>query len=314
MKKTITYLLTIITLVTSMCLTAYAEDTDFLEECRANHTYILAEDKVKINGFEKLWDDRSVITEEEINALEENNKAYEDDEDMYMALKLKVTYLQPFFVTYHYDASTKEETKQIYPNSMIAEDASLTALCTEANYEAAETIKNTNHCWYVLSVEKYNERMDGYVGSVKVACDSLESYEVSFTIPSEYSKSADLRMIRISNGQVSYVDDIDSDEATYTVNVTGSAAYAFAGTKEDKNDGMNTSEADIGYITEPTQVPADNNASNTIETDKSQAGNDSNRSGKVTAPQTGDKGNLPLVMLSALFGCLAMVCLRKVSK
>lgn len=303
MKKIILYL-TIVLLVTLFCTTAYAADNDFIEQCRNDYTYILADDSVVVNGFENLWDDKSLISDEDIAEAEKYNS--ENEEKMYYALKLKVNYLEPFTSVRSVDQNGVESIT-IIPNSIIAGDASLSAICTDANYQAYSTIESADSYWYVVSIEKYDVHNDEILTAA--ACNSTEKYDISFQIPEKYSESTDLRLVKIADGQIAYVSDIDSNAATYTVSANGSAAYVFVGTR-NKNDNAYTTEEEIVITAEPSQEPINNDNPMVNNTDEN-VDKGAINSGKTTAPQTGDSANSVILLLSVLFSCLVIICSRK---
>lgn len=296
MKKGIAYLLTIILMFTAFCTTAIAEEISFIEECKINHTFVLTNDSATVSGVEKLWDDRTLITEEDIVNAEAYNS--ENEDQMYYALKVKINYFRPFMSVQSIDANGVETTT-IIPDSIISSDASLTAICTDENFQAYSEISSADFDWFVVSVEKYDVHGEEYLTAA--ACNTVEEYNVSFKIPSKYSESTDLKMVKIMNGQVSYVDDIDFDATTYTVTATGSAAYVFVGTRNPDNN-VNMAGGNATDV-QSTQLPDIN--SNEIDT------SEVNHNGKVVAPQTGDLFNPIFMLLLMLVACLGIAICKK---
>lgn len=284
MKKLIIYFLAATLLITTFCTTVCADTSEFIEQCRNNYTYILAEDSVEVNGFENLWDDRTIITEEDLTYAENYNS--ENEEAMRYALKLKINYIEPFIKIGAIDSNGVEYTN-IFPNSMISEDASLSAICTDANYQAHSGIESADSYWYVVSIEKYDVHGEEHL--IAAACTSDEQYNISFPIPSKYSECTDLKLARIMDGQVSYVSDMDSDNTTYTISATGSAAYVFVGTMNPANVIPGTADEDIGTI-EPTF------------TTKPEAD-----LGQAVAPQTSDSNDIMKVTILLLTSAIAVI-------
>lgn len=307
MNKRLIIIITSLIMVSLISITTVADSKEFIDYCKENHTVINTDspqNNVSINGFENLWNDRSIISDTEISDALTNNESNEDK--IYYSLKLNVVCFEPFMEVYEKDAITGEERTRVFPSGRIYEEASLETLCTEANYNAYKTIESADYDWYVISIEKYLIRLNDEE-QIRVACDSIDTYNISFTIPSYYEGCKNLKLAKISNGQVSYMEDIDTDDNTFTITAKGSAAYVFSG-KKNQVGGYNPTigEADVAIVTTETPAPSQDIIIRTpIPTDTN------NNSGQVTAPQTTDLNNPVVPTCLLLTGAMVLILLRK---
>lgn len=316
MKKFLSSCMLGVLFVNLFSVSAYADSTEFLEHCKENYTEVVVDveaDDVRISQIENLWNDRSVITEEDIAAAETYKT--QNGKDMYYGLTVKVTELAPFAMqadSWSPDMGTKPDNMMsLVPNEKINRDASLKALCTEDNYYKylnVVSVEPTDSNWYVVSLEKYSI-MDGNKQLAGVALGSQEAYTVTFDIPKEYSETTDLKMAKIDNANTSatYVEDIDNDASTYTISTTCSASFVFVGKAHYDYDNGRPTLGEVGSTQEmqtlatdaPEQTDTPNRNTNTATPDDG------------TAPKTNDSVNVVIYILAMAFSCLLLSVSRR---
>ena len=319
MKKILT-ILTAILLISSFSITAFTETSDLIYDYVSIDVQGFDDDSaVIVTGIDSLKDDRTVITEEDLRNAEKYNEEHENK--MSCSVKLKVRRLAPGM---YVNAVTPEDIKNgtvdnqthIQINEPFTHDPSVAELCTDQNLVAYMEIPlSTDSYWYVVSIEKYGEH--GTEGPealwemdlIAAACDSQSSYDVTFPIPAKYRDSADLRMAKIDKGQVSYMDDVDSDENTYTIRSNGSAVYVFMGTSNEPDyeypDDKKPNRLEDVRVEKPEDDTQDGQNNNSAD-------NNANKSGTVTAPKTADAASIAWLVLAAVSaGVIVMLCGKK---
>lgn len=307
MKKVISLIIAIILVVASN-IGVMADNTEFIDYCKENYSIvdIQGETKVSVNGLDKLWDDRSVVSEDELTEVQNYNN--ENEDKMYYAINLKAANHGLGIYTVEHDSSTGEEKHHILPTDAVAQDVAFSKIFND-NVNAYISIEKADSVWCYVSLEKHlikgnNEEVVGTVLS------SQESYTITFEIPSYYKGSEDLKLAKLSDGQVTYFDGVDSNAETYTITTNGSAAYVFAGTRVQTGDSDVVTEPAIGDVDPvPTTEPQDEVTPTHEVSDPTNPTPDDtgNNSGKTTAPQTSDTNEILLFSLMTLIAVLGLI-------
>lgn len=292
MKKIISIITAGIIIVMSS-ISVMADNTEYIDYCKENLTFVDIEgDAVTLTDAEKLWDDRTVISGEELTEVQNYNNENEDKKDY--SIKVKVLHQSVGFSTLAYDPSTGKEDHNIYPDDNVKNDAGFSKMFYD-NIDAFFNLEKTDNVWCFVSIEKHliendNDQVISY------ACDSHENYTLTLDIPSYYKGSEDLKLIKLVNGQATYFENIDSAAETCTVTSNGSAIYIFSGTRvKSDSDSDGAIEPVIGVNTNKETDSQQNQSIN--ETPEQSISVDN--SGCATAPKTADTNSIiaPVILL-----------------